>query len=123
MEEEFKMGNGIELEEKYYYRLVRDKVPELIEKSGKKATCRTLNDIEYKQALKDILVEKAYDIQKAETNEEIGMIIADITTINAALMGCIEMEDDDLIDCVNKKIIEKGFYEDRKFLISVEEKK
>lgn len=123
MEEELKMGNGIELEEKYYYRLVRDKVPELIEKSGKKATCRILNDIEYKQALKDILVEKAYDIQRAETNEEIGMIIADIMTITAALGICIDMDEDDLIDYTNKKIIEKGFYEDRKFLISVEEKK
>lgn len=121
--EELKMGNGIEIEEKYYYRLVRDKVPELIEKSGKKATCRTLNDIEYKQALKDVLVEKAYDIQRAETNEEIGMIIADIMTITAALGICIDMDEDDLITYTNKKIIEKGFYEDRKFLISVEEKK
>lgn len=111
------------MEETFYYKLVRDKTPEIIEKNGGKANCRTLSDMEFKQALKDTLCEKAYELQKAETNEEIGVIIADITTINAALMGCIEMEDDDLIDCVNKKILEKGFYDDRKFLISIEKKK
>lgn len=107
------------MEEVFYYKLVRDKTPELIEKSGGKVNCRTLNDMEFKQALKDTLCEKTYEIQRAETNEEIAMVIADITTINAMLMNCIDMDDEDLIDYANKKIIEKGFYDDRKFLISV----
>lgn len=111
------------MEETFYYKLVRDKTPEIIEKNGGKANCRTLSDMEFKQALKDTLCEKAYDIQKAETNEEIGMIIADVMTITAALGICIDMDEDDLITYTNNKIIEKGFYEDRKFLISVEKKK
>lgn len=111
------------MEETFYYKLVRDKTPEIIEKNGGKVNCRILSDMEFKQALKDTLCEKAYELQRAETNEEIGMIITDLITINASLIDCIGMEEDDLIDCVNKKIEEKGFYNDRKFLISVEKKK
>jgi len=41
-----------------YNKLVRDRVPELIEESGRKQVSRTLNEDEYEQALMDKIVEE-----------------------------------------------------------------
>lgn len=49
----------------YFNKLIRDKIPEIIDQSGNNYEVRTLNEIEYLQALKDKLVEEAQEVAQA----------------------------------------------------------
>lgn len=57
-----------------YNKLVRDRVPELIEESGRKQVSRTLNEEEYEQALMDKIVEEIEEYRLSKNEEEIADI-------------------------------------------------
>ena len=57
-----------------YNKLVRDRVPELIEESGRKQVSRTLNEVEYEQALMDKIVEEIEEYRVSKNEEEIADI-------------------------------------------------
>lgn len=57
-----------------YNKLVRDRVPELIEESGRKQVSRTLNEDEYEQALMDKIVEEIEEYRVSNNEEEIADI-------------------------------------------------
>ena len=57
-----------------YSKLVRDRVPELIEESGRKQVSRTLNEDEYEQALMDKIVEEIEEYRVSKNEEEIADI-------------------------------------------------
>jgi len=54
-----------------YNKLVRDKIPQLIEESGRKQTSRILNDKEYFDALVDKVVEEIEEFRASKIEEEI----------------------------------------------------
>ncbi|MFA7659876.1 MAG: nucleoside triphosphate pyrophosphohydrolase [Anaerovoracaceae bacterium] len=54
-----------------YNKLVRDKIPQLIEESGRKQTSRILNEDEYFHALIDKVVEEIEDFRSSGNKEEI----------------------------------------------------
>lgn len=57
-----------------YNKLVRDRIPELIEESGRKQISRTLNEDEYEQALMDKIVERIEEYRVSKNEEEIADI-------------------------------------------------
>ncbi len=57
-----------------YSKLVRDRVPELIEERGRKQVSRTLNEDEYEQALMDKIVEEIEEYRVSKNEEEIADI-------------------------------------------------
>lgn len=61
-----------------YNKLVRDRIPEIIENSRKKFTTRILGDNEYINELKKKLVEEMEEYQQTETNEDALEELADI---------------------------------------------
>lgn len=68
-----------------YNKLVRDKIPEIIAKQGKKVTCRRLEGDELKQALKDKLIEEAHELAQAETKKQMVEEMADVESVLAAI--------------------------------------
>lgn len=54
-----------------YNKLVRDKIPQLIEESGRKQTSRILNEDEYFDALIDKVVEEIQEFRGSGIEEEI----------------------------------------------------
>jgi len=54
-----------------YNKLVRDKIPQLIEESGRKQTSRILNEDEYFHALIDKVVEEIEEFRSSGNKEEI----------------------------------------------------
>lgn len=54
-----------------YNKLVRDKIPQLIEESGRKQTSRILNENEYFNALVDKVVEEIEEFRESGIEEEI----------------------------------------------------
>lgn len=56
--------------EKIYNKLVRDKIPEIIENDGEKPIVRVLNDNEYKKELEKKLKEEYEEFLIAEKNQK-----------------------------------------------------
>ena len=69
------------MKEKYYHKkLIRDKIPEIIEASGNKLETKVLNDSEFKKELKKKLLEEAREVIRA-TKDEIPNELADVLEI------------------------------------------
>lgn len=105
-----------------YNKLVRDKIPEIIEASGKKANVRYLRGKEYQEALKNKLVEEANEFLQAQTREQ---MIEELADINEVLYTIDDVLCGDLFDTINKvcdtKRKEKGGFDDGCYLESVED--
>ncbi len=100
-----------------YNKLVRDKIPEIIEVDDKKANTRTLKDGEYLVELARKLQEEAEEfIKDASINE-----LADIKEILIAMRESIGVSDDALENARRQKADERGGFRDKIFLESVEE--
>ncbi|HWS48652.1 MAG TPA: nucleoside triphosphate pyrophosphohydrolase [Candidatus Methanoperedens sp.] len=58
---------------KYFHRkLIRDKIPEIIEQNEGHCETKVLNDIEYELELKKKLIEEAIELQRAKDEEIVG---------------------------------------------------
>ena len=101
-----------------YNKLVRDNVPDIIQKSGKKARYRVLrNDRDFDKALKAKLIEEANELYIAETEEECVEELADIVTVLSVLLAKREQTK----AVARAKLSQKGGFTERYFLESVEE--
>lgn len=64
-----------------YNKLVRDKIPEIIEKQGKTVSFRVLQGGDLIKALKDKLVEETQELINAQTRAEIIQEMADVLEV------------------------------------------
>ncbi|XWK91248.1 MAG: nucleoside triphosphate pyrophosphohydrolase [Phormidium sp.] len=69
---------------KEYHKLVRDKIPEIIQQSGLKCETLTISESEYRQALRQKVVEEAQEIAAAD-EENLIMELADIYEVIDAI--------------------------------------
>ena len=96
-----------------YNKLVRDKIPEIIASTGKKATFRILNEAEYKEYLERKLDEEVAEFHESKSIEE----LADILEVIEALSG----EPAYLYVEQAHKRCERGGFEKKLCLIEVKE--
>ena len=99
-----------------YNKLVRDKIPEIIENSGGKAEIRLLSEEEYLHYLEMKLDEEVGEYHSDKTVEELADIL-EIVYALAAAKGCSKEE---LLQVYQKKHDDRGGFEKRYFLISSE---
>lgn len=100
-----------------YNKLVRDKIPELIEKSGRNYTSRVLNDQEYHEALIDKIIEEIGEYRETGNEEE-------IADIYEALDCLVRFKNYEPMRIDYLKLIRRettGSFNDRIFLIDVED--
>jgi predicted house-cleaning noncanonical NTP pyrophosphatase (MazG superfamily) len=102
---------------KVYNKLVRDKIPEIIEADGQKPKFRYLRKEEYLEALINKLGEE-YEEFKADQNIE---ELADLQEVILALAEALNISPGQLAKAVSKKTLERGAFKKRIFLESVEE--
>lgn len=93
-----------------YNKLVRDRIPELIQKSGFQYDITTLSEPEYRQALKDKLLEEAQEVAQAPPGELV-QELADLLEVIAALMEAYGIEDERILLERDHKRAEKGGFE------------
>lgn len=67
-------------------KLVRDKIPEIIENSGKEPIIRVLEDTEYKEELLKKLYEEYNEVIEAKTKEETLEECSDVLEVLIALL-------------------------------------
>lgn len=106
---------------KIYNKLVRDNIPAIIRKSKKKARYRVLDQNEYKQALKAKLVEEATELLNAETLDEMIEELADIKQVLETLLFINDISKNDIAIRQADKWREKGGFDLRYYLESVED--
>ncbi|HWT55677.1 MAG TPA: nucleoside triphosphate pyrophosphohydrolase [Candidatus Microsaccharimonas sp.] len=101
---------------KIYNKLVRDKIPQIIEAEGKKPVTRYLRKDEYLQALIDKLGEEYEEFKADNSAEE----LADLQEVILALADALDITPGELAKTVSKKTLERGAFKKRIFLESVE---
>ena len=100
-----------------YNKLVRDKIPEIIEKNGAIAVTRTLTDEEYKVYLEKKLYEEVAEFHESKSIEE----LADILEVVYAL-GDTHWGITDLLVEWNRKTVERGGFTRKILLIETIDK-
>ena len=101
---------------KTYNKLVRDKIPEIIEADGRTCKKRILSENEYIAALEAKLNEEVAEYQQDKNLEE----MADVLEVLQAICVARGYSLEDLECMRKKKADERGGFVDRIFLESVE---
>ena len=100
-----------------YNKLVRDKIPEIIEKNGGKCRLRILNDEEYLAALDRKLAEELSEYLESGSMEE----IADLLEVIRAVIAARGSTMDEVEAIRAAKAAERGAFDKKIELISVED--
>lgn len=104
-----------------YNKLIRDRIPEFLEQSGKKFKVETLNHDRYILELKKKLNEELMEYQGAATNEEALEELADILEVIHSLVPIHKSSFEELEQIRANKAALRGSFQDKLFLSEVEE--
>ena len=101
-----------------YNKLVRDKIPEAIEKTeGRTANYKILNDKEYLQELDRKLFEEAHEFVEEHSVEE----LADLMEVISTIMNVRGLSLEEVEVARKAKSDKKGKFDDKVYLIDVEQ--
>lgn len=89
---------------KTYHKLVRDRIPEIIEADGKTCVCETLSDEEYIRLLDQKLNEELAEYQESKSLEE----LADLLEVMQAVVRACGWTLDELEQVRADKAAERG---------------
>lgn len=99
---------------KFYNKLVRDRIPEIIRSQGEIPNIRILDETEYSEHLERKLDEEVAEFHKDRNLEE----LADILEVVLALSANLGYSREALLDAYQRKHAQRGGFEDRLLLIS-----
>lgn len=102
---------------KIYNKLVRDKIPQIIQKSGNRCVIATLSDKEYNKKLNEKLLEELKEWQDSNNVEE----LCDIAEVLYALASVQGVSESDFEHIRLKKKEERGGFSKKILLERVEE--
>lgn len=102
---------------KQYDKLVRDRIPEIIEGSGKTCTTRILPQEEYLQKLDEKLCEELGEYQESKSLEE----LADLLEVMEAVVKARGYTLEQLYAIRDEKKAKRGGFNDRILLCQVSE--
>ncbi|MEG4112813.1 MULTISPECIES: nucleoside triphosphate pyrophosphohydrolase [unclassified Microcoleus] len=102
--------------EKEYHKLVRDRIPEIIRKSGNECEVVILSDAEYRQALLQKLIEEAGEAAAAD-EEDLVAELADLYEVIDAVMASFGISGDRLLDEQMKRREARGGFAQKIMLL------
>lgn len=102
--------------EKVFNKLVRDKIPEIIESHGEIPTTRILDISEFKRELSKKLMEEAQEAYDAKNKDELFEELSDLYEIMLSIVKAEESSFDEIISIANEKREKRGSFEKRIFL-------
>lgn len=104
-----------------YNKLVRDLIPQVIEKSGKQFTTRILEDEEYIMELRKKLQEEVQEYLEADNDKDSLEELADLMELIHTLTKTHQATVDELEEIRQHKAKERGGFNDKIFLIEVDD--
>ena len=99
-----------------YNKLVRDRIPEIIERSGRTCTVAALNETDYLNMLDAKLNEELAEYQESKSMEELADLLEVIRAVAAARGSSI----DEVEQIRKEKAAERGSFEKRLLLVEVQ---
>ncbi|MDR2833038.1 MAG: nucleoside triphosphate pyrophosphohydrolase [Streptococcaceae bacterium] len=102
-------------------KLIRDKIPDIIQKSGKKFTTRTLTNEEFLTELKKKIIEEAKEVEQAKNKTELIEELADIQELINATLNQIGGTYEELEQVRKTKKEKNGGFDKAIYLIEVED--
>lgn len=97
--------------ENEYPKLVKDRIPEMIERDGKFAATHIADSAEYVSFLLAKLVEEASELRDAESPDHQKEEIADVREVLGALQKALGFSEDELNAVQTSKFDERGGFE------------
>ncbi|AXI29811.1 phosphoribosyl-ATP pyrophosphohydrolase [Priestia megaterium] len=104
-----------------YNKLVRDKIPTMIEQSGNTFKSRVLQREEYQNELKEKAKEELQEYIEAETHQDAIEELADLLEVMHALAAVHGATPEQLEKVREEKARERGKFDDRIYLVETEE--
>ncbi|QHE51672.1 nucleoside triphosphate pyrophosphohydrolase [Pontibacillus sp. HMF3514] len=104
-----------------YNKLVRDLIPNIIEKTGKNYSTTILSDEEFIKELKTKLQEEVNEYLEAEHNQDAIEELADIMELMKALADHHNSSLEQVEKVRKKKEEKRGAFNDKVFLVEVED--
>jgi len=105
---------------KIYNKLVRDKIPEIIEKDGENPFTRILNDAEYKEELKNKLREEAEEFILAKDNTELVKEMSDILEVLEYIEKSFNLNKEEILKVKEERKQKRGGFDKKIFLEKTE---
>ncbi len=102
-----------------YHKLVRDAIPEIIRRSGKACEVVTMTEEEFKQALREKLVEEAQEAASAASDDLITEI-ADIYEVLDALLKSYDITEKQVRTIQSQRRSKRGGFDQRLQLLWVQ---
>lgn len=102
--------------EQIYNKLIRDKIPQIIESNGEKPIFRKLSDEDYKIELEKKLLEEYNEVLKADCATERMEELADMLEIIISLAKLENKSLEDIITIADKKRKKRGGFDKKIFL-------
>jgi predicted house-cleaning noncanonical NTP pyrophosphatase (MazG superfamily) len=102
--------------EKEYHKLVRDRIPDIIRESGNQCETAVLSDEEYRQALRQKLIEEATEVAEACRDELVGEL-ADLYEVIDALMISYGISGDRILNAQAKRRENRGGFTQKIMLL------
>lgn len=99
-----------------YNKLVRDRIPDLINSSGRIAKTRTLTEEEFEKYLREKLVEETQEFISNDSIEE----LVDVFQVILSLLDSRGVSFEKFKVLCQKKADERGEFKEKLFLISIE---
>lgn len=100
---------------KAYYKLVRDRIPEIIEADGKTCVCETISDEDYLRLLDAKLTEELSEYQESHSLEE----LADLLEVLRAVVKAHGWTWEELERIRSDKAAQRGGFEKKILLKEV----
>ncbi|GMG74334.1 MULTISPECIES: nucleoside triphosphate pyrophosphohydrolase [Priestia] len=104
-----------------YNKLVRDKIPTIIEKSGNTFKPRVLQRDEYQNELKEKAKEELQEYIEAQTHQDAIEELADLLEVMHALAAVHGATPEQLEKVREEKAEERGKFDGRIYLVETEE--
>lgn len=95
-----------------YNKLVRDRIPEIIHKAGNQCEVVTMSQDEYRQALRDKLIEEAQEAAGANS-QDLVKELADLYEVIDAVMLTCGIEREAVLAEQTRRRDERGGFEQR----------
>ena len=108
--------------EQIFNKLVRDNIPDKIEKNGEVAVTRILDDEEYREELYKKLLEEANEVVNAKTKDDILEELADVYEVVRAISELENSNIDNVVEISDNKKLKKGGFTKRIFLVKTYKK-
>jgi predicted house-cleaning noncanonical NTP pyrophosphatase (MazG superfamily) len=104
---------------KEYNKLVRDRIPEIIRQSGNQCEVANMSEVEFRQALREKLLEEAQETAVA-TPENLVSELADLQEVIDALLTVYGIEREDVLTEQRRKRAERGGFDQRLRLLQTD---